>query len=74
MNQRMSDYPTRFEVDYPELPSRGLALLGALLFIKGLLLIPHVIILYALGHSRISGCLHWILGCAHNRQVSRGPL
>ena len=49
MNQRMSDYPTRFEVDYPELPSRGLALLGALLFIKGLLLIPHVIILYALG-------------------------
>ena len=49
MNQRMSDYPVRFEVDYPELPSRGLALLGALLFIKGLLLIPHVIILYALG-------------------------
>ena len=49
MNQGMSDYPMRFEVDYPELPSRGLALLGALLFIKGLLLIPHVIILYALG-------------------------
>ena len=49
MNQRMSDYPMRFEVDYPELPSRGLALLGVLLFIKGLLLIPHVIILYALG-------------------------
>ena len=49
MNQGMSDYPVRFDVDYPELPSRGLALLGALLFIKGLLLIPHVIILFALG-------------------------
>ena len=49
MNQGMSDYPVRFDVDYPELPSRGLAILGALLFIKGLLLIPHVIILYALG-------------------------
>jgi hypothetical protein len=49
MNQRMSDYPMRFEVDYPELPSRGLALLGALLFIKELLLIPHLIILFALG-------------------------
>ncbi len=49
MNQGMSDYPVRFDVDYPELPSRGLALLGVLLFIKGLLLIPHVIILFALG-------------------------
>ena len=49
MNQGMSDYPMRFDVDYPELPSRGLALLGALLFIKELLLIPHLIILFALG-------------------------
>ena len=43
------DYPARFEVDYPEAPSRGLALLGVLFLIKGLLLIPHIIVLYVLG-------------------------
>ena len=40
--------PTRFEVDYPESSSRALALLGALLFIKLVLLIPHLVILSVL--------------------------
>ena len=45
MSRWMDDYPVKFDVYYPEVPSRGLALLGALLFLKGLLLIPHVIVL-----------------------------
>ena len=49
MQSADSGYPVRFEVDYPEAPSRGLALLGVLFFIKGLLLLPHIIILYFLG-------------------------
>ena len=49
MNRWMDDYPVNFEVDYPEVPSRGLALLGALLFLKALLLIPHYILLFLLG-------------------------
>ena len=44
-----SDYPVRFEADYPESPSRLLALLGVIFFIKGLLLIPHIIVLAVLG-------------------------
>ena len=36
-------------VEYPERPSRLLALLGALFFVKVFLLIPHLVILYALG-------------------------
>ena len=44
-----SDYPVRFEVDYPEFSSRWRALLGAILWIKGILLIPHMIILMVLG-------------------------
>ena len=44
------DYGLRFEVDYPESPARILALLGVLLFFpKLILLIPHLIILTALG-------------------------
>ena len=46
--QETMDYPTRLEVDYPESPSRVLALLGVL-FIKWILLIPHVVILILLG-------------------------
>ena len=50
MEQNM-DYPTRLEVDYPESPSRVLAILGVIFFLKGLLLIPHMIILYCSGAS-----------------------
>ena len=42
-------YPMRFEVEYPERPSRVLALLGVLFFVKFLLLIPHIIIITFLG-------------------------
>ncbi len=48
MTSQSADYPVRFEADYPESPSRVLALLGVLLFLKGLLLIPHIVILYVL--------------------------
>ena len=43
------DYPVRFEADYPESPSRLLALLGVIFWIKGLLLIPHIIVLFFIG-------------------------
>ena len=59
MQSADSGYPVRFEVGYPEAPSRGLALLGALFFIKGLLLIPHIIILYFLG---IAGFIVFYIG------------
>ena len=42
-------YPVAFRVEYPEHSSRILALLGAVFFIKLILLIPHIIILYVLG-------------------------
>ena len=48
MVARDSDYPVRFEVDYPESSSRWRALLGAILWIKGVLLIPHIVILMVL--------------------------
>ena len=63
MNRYMDDYPVRFDVDYPEVPSRGLALLGALLFLKGLLLIPHIIVLYflAIAASVAAYIGYWIV-------------
>lgn len=45
----MSDYPVRFDAEYPESPSRLLALLGALFWLKGLLLLPHILCLLVLG-------------------------
>ena len=42
-------YPTVLQVEYPERCSRLLALLGALFFVKAILLIPHIIILILLG-------------------------
>lgn len=45
----MGDYPVRFDAEYPESPSRWLALLGALFWLKGLLLLPHIVALFFLG-------------------------
>ena len=59
MQSTDSGYPVRFEVDYPDTPSRGLALLGVLFFLKALLLIPHIIILYLLG---IAGFIAFYIG------------
>ncbi len=43
------EYPVRLEVDYPQESSKTLALLGIpLFFIKSILLIPHIVILYFL--------------------------
>ena len=42
-------YPTVLQVEYPERCSRFLALLGALFFVKAILLIPHTIIMILLG-------------------------
>ena len=44
-----SQYPVTFDAAYPEKSSRLLALLGLLFFLKAILLIPHIIILYFLG-------------------------
>jgi len=41
-----SAYPVRLEAEYPQKSSRILALLGLLFFIKALLILPHLIILY----------------------------
>ena len=43
-----SDYPVRFEVDYPESSSKLLALLGVIFLGKIILLIPHIGILMVL--------------------------
>ena len=49
-NQESNSYPVTFEVEYPETSSRLLALIAIpWLFIKVILLIPHIIILYFLG-------------------------
>jgi hypothetical protein len=44
--ERPEDYPVRVEADYPPQSSRALALCGALFFVKALLLLPHLIVLY----------------------------
>lgn len=56
------DYPVAFEIEYPEASSRWRALLGALLFAKALLLIPHMIILYGLGIALLAAVYvgYWI--------------
>ena len=41
-------YPADLTVEYPQRSSRVLALLGALFLLKGILLIPHIIVLYFL--------------------------
>ena len=41
-------HPTVLQVEYPERCSRLLALLGALFFVKAILLIPHIILLILL--------------------------
>ncbi|MEK7542187.1 MAG: DUF4389 domain-containing protein [Patescibacteria group bacterium] len=46
---QQNQYPVTFEVQYPGKSSRLLALLGVLFFLKTILLIPHIIILYFLG-------------------------
>ena len=46
--QETVDYPTTLDVDYPESPSRVLALLGVI-FLKFVLLIPHLIVISILG-------------------------
>ena len=55
MTSQNAEYPVRFEADYPDSPSRVLALLGVLgiplLFIyslKMVLLIPHIVVLIVL--------------------------
>ena len=48
-----SGYPIRLEVDLPESPSRGLALLGIIFMLKAILLLPHMIIMYFLGIAQI---------------------
>jgi hypothetical protein len=46
MSEFSEDYPVRVEADYPQQPSRLLALCGILLFPKMFLLLPHFFILY----------------------------
>lgn len=47
-NQLNSRYPVNVSIDYPEQPSRFLALLTLLWFVKMILLIPHLIAIYIL--------------------------
>src|SRR5262249_51931453 len=46
MPQSPDYYPIRLEADYPLQSSRLLALCGILLFVKALLLLPHLFVLY----------------------------
>ena len=50
----MTDYPFRFTVDYQTGPrSRGLAVAGIVFFVKALLLIPHLFVLFFVGIAAI---------------------
>lgn len=42
-------YPVKVEADYPQASSRVLAALGIFFFLKGVLLLPHLVVLYVLG-------------------------
>ncbi|MSQ13050.1 MAG: DUF4389 domain-containing protein [Dehalococcoidia bacterium] len=42
------EYPVRVEAEYPQASSRVLAALGILFFLKALLLLPHLVVLYFL--------------------------
>lgn len=58
--QPVPEYPVNLTIDYPQQSSRLLALASILfLFPKMLLLIPHLIVLWALG---IIAFFAWILG------------
>lgn len=58
----MEEYPVKFEIKYPEQSSRLLALLGIpWFFLKMMLLVPHLIILWLLGiaHMLIAWAALW---------------
>ena len=46
-------YPAILHVEYPEHSSRLLAFLGGLFYLRLILLIPHIIILYLLGIAQL---------------------
>ena len=48
MAELQQGYPVRVEADYPPESSRALALCGILLFVKPVLLLPHLFLLYFL--------------------------
>ena len=45
-NNMAEGYPVKLEINYPESSSRGLAFFGILFFLKMLLIIPHMIVLF----------------------------
>ncbi len=49
MNDSLQDGPVHFEVDYPERSDRLLAACGILWFVKPLLLLPHLVVMWFLG-------------------------
>lgn len=53
-----SSYPVRVELDFEPRGSRVLAALGILFFVKALLLLPHIVVMWFLGVA--SALLMWI--------------
>jgi len=51
-------YPVRLEIDYPTSPDRALALCGIFWFVKPLLLLPHLIVMWFL--SVAAAVVIWI--------------